>query len=26
MGKENKCERRGDEIECIISAHPCRER
>jgi len=26
QGKENKCERRGDEIECIISAHPCRER
>ena len=26
MGKENKCERRGEEIECIISAHPCRER
>ena len=26
QGKENKCERRGEEIECIISAHPCRER
>jgi hypothetical protein len=26
QGKENKCVRRGDEIECIISAHPCRER
>ena len=26
QGKENKCERRGQEIECIISAHPCRER
>ena len=25
QGKENKCERRGEEIECIISAHPCRE-
>jgi hypothetical protein len=24
QGKENKCERRGEEIECIISAHPCR--
>jgi hypothetical protein len=26
QGKENKCARRGEEIECIISAHPCRER
>jgi hypothetical protein len=26
QGKENKCERRGEETDCIISAHPCRER
>ena len=26
QGKANQCNRRGDEFECTISAHPCRER
>ena len=26
QGKQNQCNRRGQEIECTISAHPCRQR
>ena len=26
QGKQNQCNRRGQEIECTINAHPCRHR
>jgi len=26
MGKENRCVKNGLDLECTISAHPCRER
>ena len=26
QGKENRCVQKGLELECTISAHPCRER
>ena len=26
MGKENRCVKNGLDLECTVSAHPCRER